>query len=179
VVGLEHLEDVGRVDLEPLGDLRDGRRALELDGQLGDCFLHFRHPVMEAAGNADGPDPVAEMALQLAEDRRRGEGGEGGAPVGVEAVDRVDETEARDLQEVVEGLARPAVAKGEVFREGQVAADQLLADRRVTIFDEARPERSLACQPLAGAGTRLVGVGHLVAHSRKGIGGDTYPTSLP
>src|SRR5215203_773341 len=136
---------------------------------------------MQAAGDADGPDPVAEVALQLAEDRWRGEGGEGRAAIGIETVDRVDEAEARHLQQVVEGLAGPAIAQRQVFREGQVATNQLLANRRVAVLDEPGPERALAGQALAGARGRLVWVFPrlFAVHSIDRLGGDTCPTSLP
>ena len=45
------------------------------------------HAVVQAARDPHRPGPVAEVAFQLAEDRRRGEGGEGDAALGVEAVD--------------------------------------------------------------------------------------------
>ena len=131
MVGLQHLEHVGLLELEALGDLADRGRALQLLGQLGDRFVDLRHAVVQAARDPHGPDAVAEVAFELAEDRRRGEGGEGDAALGVEAVDRVDQAEAGDLEEVVEGLAGAAVAQRQPLGERQVAAHQLLADRRV------------------------------------------------
>src|SRR6185312_16904394 len=117
-----------------------------------------------AAWHPHGPDPVAEVALQFAEDGGGGEGGEGGAPGRVEAVDRVDQAEVRHLQQVVEGLAGAAVAERQVFREGQVAADELLARGRVALIAQASPEQRLAGKALACSGRRAVGHGsYLVA----------------
>ena len=48
-------------------------------GQLGDRFVDFGHAVVQAARHPHRPDPIAEVALELAEDRRRGKGGEGHA----------------------------------------------------------------------------------------------------
>jgi hypothetical protein len=79
------------------------------------------------------------VALQLAEDGRRGEGCEGDSAVGFEAIDRVDQAEAGDLEQVVEGLVGGAVAAGEALGEGEIAPDQLLADRRVLGLDETSP----------------------------------------
>ena len=140
VVGLEDLEHVRLVELHPLGDLAHRRRPLQLAGQLGDRLVDLGHPVVQAARHAHRPDAVAEVALQLAEDRRRGEGRERRAALGVEAVDRVDQAEAGDLDQVVGRLAGAAVAHCQPLREGQVAAHQLLADLRIAGAGEARPE---------------------------------------
>ena len=59
------------VDLEQLGDLGDRRRALELVAELRDRALDRADPLLQAARHAHRPDAVAEVALQLAEDRRR------------------------------------------------------------------------------------------------------------
>ena len=135
----------------------DRGRALQLLGQLGDRFVDFGHQVVEAARHAHGPDPVAEVAFQLAEDGRRGKGGEGDAALGVEAVDRVEQAEVGDLEEVVEGLAGAAVAQRQPLGEGQVATHQLLADRRVASLRRtgatARLLRPSARRPRAGAGS--------------------------
>ena len=100
-------------------------------------------------GHPHGPDAVAEVALQLAEDRRRGEGGEGDAALGVEAVDRVEQAEVGDLEQVVEGLAGAAVAQGQALGEGHVAPHQLLAHGGVVVAGEALPELAFAGQLLA------------------------------
>ena len=76
VVCLQHLQYLAGVELQPGRDLTHRRGALQLHGQLGDRFLDFGHPVVQPAGDPHGPDAVAEMPFQLAEDRRRGEGGE-------------------------------------------------------------------------------------------------------
>jgi hypothetical protein len=44
------------------------------------------------------------VALQLAENGRRGVARELASAAGLEAVDRLDQAEARDLQQIVEGL---------------------------------------------------------------------------
>ena len=112
---------------------------------------------MEAARHPHGPDAVAEVALQFAEDGGGGEGGEGGAADRVEAVDRVDQAEVRHLQQVVEGLAGAAVAQRQVFGEGEIAADQLLAGGGVALVAEAAPEQRLGGQALAWPVGRPVG----------------------
>ena len=165
VVGLDHLEHVGRLQLEPLGDLADRGRALQLLGQLGDRFLDLGHAVVQAARHPHGPDPVAEVAFELAEDGRRGEGAEGDAAVGVEAVDGVDQGEAGDLQEVVEGLAGAPVAARQAFGEVDVPAHQLLADRRIAGRREPAPE--------------LAFVGEVLLRPRRGRRLDVLSVSHP
>ena len=140
VVGLHHLEHVGLLDLEPLGDLADRGRALQLLGQRGDRFVDFGHPVVQAARHPHRPDAVAEVAFELAEDRRRGEGGEGDAALGIEAVDRAQQAEVRHLQQVVEGLARSPVAERQPLGEVQVSAHELFPDRRVTLAGKSPPQ---------------------------------------
>ncbi len=152
VIGLEHLEHLGGVDAELLGDLADRGGALELDGQGRDRLVHLGHAIVQAARHAHRPDAVAEVALELAEDRRRGKGGEGSSAVGFETVDRVDEAEARNLEEVVERLAGAAVTQRQVLREGEVAAHQLLAGGLVAVLGKARPEKPVVRQPVARSG---------------------------
>ena len=67
-----------------------------------------------------------------------------------------------DLEEVVEGLARAAVAKREPFRECHVAAHELLAGRLVPIAGEAAPELAFARKPLLGPGARDAGIVYVV-----------------
>src|SRR5262245_29649055 len=69
------------------------------------------------------------MALQLPEDRRHGEGREGGAAFGIEAVDRLDQPHAGDLDEVVERLGPAGIARRETSRERHEPLHQLLPHR--------------------------------------------------
>jgi hypothetical protein len=63
----------------------------------------------------------------LAGDRRRGEGGERDAAAGVEAVDRLDEADRADLDQVLERLVVPRETAGDRADERQMAFDQLAA----------------------------------------------------
>ena len=61
---------------------------------------------------------------------------------GIEAVDRLEQAERRDLDEVVELLAAALVAPRELARERQEALDELLARGRVAlavVADEQPP----------------------------------------
>ena len=98
----------------------------------------------------DRPATVAEMALQLPEDGGDGEGREGGAALGVEAVDRLDQSDARDLDQIVEWL-NARVARGEASSERHEALDQL-AHRRGRVLGVAPQQRPLVRKLLVGAG---------------------------
>ena len=92
-------ETVGRATPlvpEHLGRLGDGHRSL-----------------LEATRQTNLPDPVAEVPTKLSQDRRRGVGDEARAATFVEAVERLDETEAGDLEQILELLGRPPVAQRE------------------------------------------------------------------
>ena len=73
------------------------------------------------------PAAVAEVALDLADDRRHGVRLERDAAVEVEAVDRLDQPDRADLHQVVERLALAGVAACDRPHERQVLLDQLVA----------------------------------------------------
>ena len=106
--------------------------------------------LLQVARDADRPALVAEVALELAEDRRHGEGRERGLARRVEAVDRLEQAERGDLDEVVELLAAALVAPRELAGERQEALDQRLARGRVAVRGAALEQRAI----LAGAGAR-------------------------
>src|SRR5207249_604726 len=83
-------------------------------------------------GDAHGPALVAEMALQLADDRWRGVGGELESPLRVEAVDGFQEPDRRHLDEVVEGLAPVGEAPGEVLGQPEMGGDELVPQAGVS-----------------------------------------------
>src|SRR3990170_2373692 len=64
------------------------------------------------------------MALELAEDGRDGEARERRLARGIEAVERLQQAERGDLDQVVERLAAALVAPGEVARQREVAPDR-------------------------------------------------------
>jgi hypothetical protein len=72
---------------------------------------------------------ITEVALELAEDRRGRERGEGHAAGGVEALDRLQETDDRHLDEVVEGFAPSGEALREQHGEGPMMFDEPVPSR--------------------------------------------------
>jgi hypothetical protein len=93
------------------------------------------------------------VTLELAEDRRDGVRAEGDLAGGIEAVDRLDQAERRDLDEVVEGLVGALVTTGELTRERQEALGELVAGSRVPGL-EAQEQR-----PVLGVALRTTGRG--------------------
>ena len=104
--------------------------------------------LLDAPRNVDRPGLVAEVALDLTEDRRHRVRGQLDAAVRVEAVDRVDEADRADLDEVVEHLAAADVAKGERADERHQILDQLIP-RSLVALRLVRVEKTPAL-PLGG-----------------------------
>jgi len=80
------------------------------------------------------PAQIPEVALELAEDGRNRERGERGPPAGVEAVYCLDQTQARDLQKIIERLVRAAVAPRQLACERQKALNQLLTSAGIALL---------------------------------------------
>src|SRR5215212_1808116 len=139
---LARLEDLLRAGPDGLCDLRGRGRPAELAAHLLADAVDLDRELLEVARDAHRPALVAEVALELAEDGRHGEAGERGLAVGIEAVDRLEQTERSDLDEVVEGLAAALVAPRELAGERQEALDQRVARGRVAavvVLDEQTP----------------------------------------
>jgi hypothetical protein len=81
------------------------------------------------------------VSLDLAGDRRYGEGGERKAALGIEAVDRLQQAKARDLEEIVEGPLIALVATREMACERQVSLDEQVAIGRVAAVAVPGEER--------------------------------------
>src|SRR5712691_7631386 len=141
---LERLEHLLLLDPGRLRQLGDRRRAAELDGQLLDEARELDVELLEPARDADRPALVAEVALDLADDVRRRIGRQLDAAVEVEAVDRLDQPDRADLDEVLELLAAVAVAARERADERHVLLDQLLARGQVALLVVAAEEDLVA-----------------------------------
>ncbi len=104
-----------------------GGGAAQRLGQLGGRGADLHPQLLQPPRHPDGPALVAEVALDLADDRGRRVGGELHAAIGVEAVDGLDEPDRADLDEVLEGLAAVAEAAGAVLDQRQVQVHQRVA----------------------------------------------------
>ena len=130
--GVHRLEDQLLAGAERLCELHDRRAAPELGAEARAGAPDLRVQLLELARDAHSPRAVAEVALDLAGDVRRGERRQPQAAVEVEAVDRIDEADRADLDQVVERLAAAGVADRDAAHEGQQALDQFGARRFVT-----------------------------------------------
>ena len=117
-------------------------RTAELARHLVADAVDLDRELLQVARHAHRPALVAEVALELAEDRRDRERRERGLARRVEAVDRLEQPERGDLDQVVELLPAALVAAGELAREGQEARDELLARGGIAlavVADEQAP----------------------------------------
>ena len=94
-------------------------------------LLDLDRPLLRTTGHVHRPAEVAEVALELAQDRRHRERRERRAPAAVIPVHGLDQTQARHLQQIVERLAGAAVASGQLASQGQETLNQLLASAAV------------------------------------------------
>ena len=84
--------------------------------------------LLQPSRKANGCALVAEVSLDLACDGERGERGELVAEVRVESLDRLDQAEVANLDNVVERLAAVLKLAREEVHEVVVRVDQLRAD---------------------------------------------------
>ncbi|GAA3070056.1 hypothetical protein GCM10020254_12310 [Streptomyces goshikiensis] len=102
VGGDQSLDDLFVREAEVPGEVGDGRRTVEPDGQLLLRLRDVDAELLEAARDADGPGGVAEVPLDLACDVRHGEGGELVLAGRVEPVDGLDQADGADLDDVLD-----------------------------------------------------------------------------
>src|ERR1700704_4717406 len=129
---LHRLEHLFFGDAGPLGDLRGRGRATVLLAQRGDDPAQLQVQLLHPPGYADGPTAIAEVSLQLAEDRRRRERRELEPTLGVETLDRLQEANQRDLDEVVDRFPAVRESSGQEMRKRGVLLDQVVAEPAVT-----------------------------------------------
>src|SRR5690348_3649561 len=89
----------------------------------------------------DSPRDTAEMASQLAQDRGHGKSGKAIASTAVEAIDRLEQAEARDLHEIVDGLAPIHVSTRKAPGERHEMLDQRLPGASVAVALPALEQR--------------------------------------
>ena len=160
VVGLHHLEHFGLLDLEFAR--RSRRPRASAAARSVSSVVAFSTSAMRS-WRPRGTRTVQTRSRKwrFSSPRIVGEAKavKGVPRLGVEAVDRVDQAEVGDLQQVVEGLAGAAVAQRQAFGEGQVAADQLLADGGVAWSRTKRPRAASRREVLIRPGRAGGGVG--------------------
>ncbi len=105
----------------------DGRRCSELGRQPVDDREHACAQLAYRTGNVQRPGAIAIVPAQLADDRRRGVRGQLDLTARIEAIERLEESDPGDLEQVVERLAPLGVACRQRAHETAVALDELLA----------------------------------------------------
>ena len=116
--------------------------------------------LLEVARHVQRPALVAEVALELAEDGGRGVARELRAAAGLEAVDGLDQAEARDLEQIVERLVGVAVAQREIAGQRQEALHELFPGGEITFEVVTNQELPLGlprCVAVAILATRHAG----------------------
>ena len=108
-----------------------------------------------AARDAHGPCLVAEVAFDLAQDGRRGVGGEAHVAREIEAVDRLHEPDAGDLHEVVQRLAAVGVARGEGAGQWEHLLRELIPRAGVGVLVNAPQQLALSGSAMSGAAVDL------------------------
>ena len=134
VVAVAHGDRLGDLllgQLELAGDVGGRGRALQKAAELVGGALYEQEALLQAARHVHGPAGVAEVPAQLAEDGGDGERAEGQTPVGVEPLERVEQADVADLDQVVEPVLAGVVAGGEAADEPLVALDERLLGGRV------------------------------------------------
>src|SRR5207302_2875569 len=113
--------------------------------------------LLQPARKSDGRALVTEVALDLTGDREGGERGELETEVGVEAVDRLDQPEVTDLDDVVERLAPVLKLPRQEVDEVAIGVNELRANaiafcgvRSLLVATVERPQL-LAGRPLLGS----------------------------
>jgi hypothetical protein len=110
-----------------LRDVVHGRLVALLAREVADHAIDTQREVLQVTRDPERPRAVAEVALDLARDRRDGVAGKRDPPSRIEPVDRLDKREARHLKEIVAGLLGSLVARRDLAREGQEALDDRVA----------------------------------------------------
>src|SRR6266536_1146755 len=131
---LERLEHLLLPDARGLRQLGDRRRAAELHGQLLDQPRELHVQLLQPARHAHRPALVAEVPLDLADDVRRRIRRQLDAAAQVEAVNRLDQADRADLDEILELLAAVRVPARKRAHERHVLLDQLLAGGDVALL---------------------------------------------
>jgi hypothetical protein len=127
--------------------------TLQILDELGCACPEGRIELLNAAWDPDRPRSVAEVSLDLAVDRRDRERRKINTAVELEPVDRVDQPDRADLDEILELLAPADVAPSQLPYEREVLSDQAVARRRVSAL-VVRAEEPSRCVATGGSPRR-------------------------
>ncbi len=108
----EQLLPLKHTNPEHLAHLLVGGEPPEILAQLGTYLFAALHQLCPTAGDAQGAGSIAKVVLNLAANVGNGKGAEGDTPSEIKALDGLDQTNATDLEQVIEiflGLLAPVV----------------------------------------------------------------------
>ncbi len=103
----------------------DRRHALQVGDELLADLDEARVALLYLSRDPYRPAAITEVATDLPGDVRDGEGREPHAPVGIEPVDGLQQTDGAGLDEVVVGLSAVDIAPRDVVDKGHGAFDEL------------------------------------------------------
>ena len=106
--GLDRFGDFLLLRIDLVSDLGDVRITSQVGAQFSDDAVDLGYPFVEASGEANLADPIAEVPFELPVDGRHRERTERNASGRIKSVDRHYQGEARDLKEVLKWLRTPA-----------------------------------------------------------------------
>src|SRR5919106_99790 len=109
-----------------LGDLLDRRRTAQLLAQVTDRLRQLEVQLLESPRYPNCPPLVAEVALELSDDGRCRVRRELDFPLEVEPLDRLQQTNSADLDEVLKQRAAVAKAPREELHQPNVLIDKHL-----------------------------------------------------
>ena len=110
------VENIGWIDISACGDLGDGGGAPQLLSQRVRASIFPAVPAHVA--HSHRPRGVAEVSSDGAQDRGNGVCGEGRTTFGVELVDGLDQSDGRDLRDVLNGSPRSAYRRARWWTSG-------------------------------------------------------------
>ncbi len=160
-----------------LRELGDRRRASELGRELVEDSGEAQAQLLEPAGHVHRPRLVTEVPPDLAHDRRDGIAGEVDPAIDVEAVDRLDEADRPDLDEVLQRLSAPRVPRGQGAHERHQLDESAVACSQVALSVEGY-EQGVDVR-VHGERHRLRGSGTRRAYVRMTIGPSTSSFAAP
>src|SRR6185437_15873065 len=156
---LERLENLLLLDAGGLRKLGDRGRPAQLHGQLLDEPRQLDVQLLQAAWHAHRPALVAEVPLDLADDVRRRIRRQLDTALEIEPIDRLDQADRADLDEILQLLAAIRVPARERAHERHVLLDQLLARMEVTLL-VVFTQQNLVVDPRHYAPLAFVNVTH-------------------
>ncbi len=125
--GHQTLDDFGAVHVEFYGEFARGGRSAQFLRQIGGRRAQSQVQLFQTSRNLDRPAVVPKMPANLAHDGGHRKRDEIRTGFDVEAGDRVHQTDASHLHEVVAWFAAALESAGDVIGQRKAALDDLVS----------------------------------------------------